>query len=116
MQNQIAKMIARLDRIEARRAAMTLRFPKWAEAYQGAYMFLVMLADMGARVSQATNPGWFEPAELTTEAVKEKAKLGNAMLAADSYADASVIAQAELGKWPKYRYPPRPQESTEETS
>jgi hypothetical protein len=70
-------------------------------------MFLAMLARMGTRVSQATNPNWFEPAELAPEAVTEKLKLGRAMLSSSCYADASMLAQAELNKWPEYRYTPR---------
>ena len=70
-------------------------------------MFRVMASDMLARVSQASNPDWFEPAQPTREAEDEVMKMAYAMEAVDSYADASMIAMKMLARWPVYPYRPR---------
>jgi hypothetical protein len=68
-------------------------------------MFLWSLDQLRARISQANNPAWFHPAEPTRNAKVKAAQLGLAMLATNSYADASTLAREELAKWPRYRYP-----------
>jgi hypothetical protein len=105
MDPQFRRLISQLDRIEGRRAAMANKLPDWAEDHQGGLMARVMLQHLGTRVSQANNPDWFDPSELTTEATREMGKLALSMLKTTSYADAYAVAQAELAKWPRYRYP-----------
>jgi hypothetical protein len=114
MQQHLSRLLGRLDRLEAHRAAAATRLPAWAEeGTQGNLMVRVMLRDLGARVSRANNPDWFEPSEPTPEAVRQMGKLAVAMLATSSYADASMLAQAELAMWPRDRYSPaRPTENS----
>jgi hypothetical protein len=80
MDQPFRQLISRLDRIEARRAAMATRLPEWAQDHQGAMMACVMLRKLGGRVSQATSPDWYEPAELLPEGTKAMGRLALSML------------------------------------
>jgi hypothetical protein len=99
----VNKQRARLD---AHIAEKVNRTPAWRKHPQGIPMLRVVMADMLARVSQADDPTWFEPADPTVRAEDEAVKLAWAMNAVDTYAEASVIAIKMLGEWPKYKYAP----------
>jgi hypothetical protein len=103
----IASLLNRIGRLEAERAAIGTRLPAWAQEHQGRLMANVMLRKLGARVAQAHNADWFEPAEMPTEATRAMGKLALSLLKTNSYAEAYSVAREALDRLPPYRYAPR---------
>jgi hypothetical protein len=97
------------SRLDAHIAEKVNRTPAWVKHPRGVPMLRVVMADMLARVSQADDPNWFEPADPTVRAEDETVKMAWAMNAVDTYAEASMVAMKMLGEWQVYRYaPPKP--------
>jgi hypothetical protein len=106
MQQRLTRLLRQIERLEARRTETETDLPAWADRDgQGFLMIKLNLRELAARVSQAADPEWFEPAEYSEQAWREATKLYWAMLESGGYREASMLAQAELAKWPRYRYP-----------
>jgi hypothetical protein len=109
MQQRLTRLLTQISRLEARRAEAETALPAWAaKGTQGFMMVTVYLKDLLARISQANDPDWYwvNPAEPIEQAWREAAALCRAMLSSDCYGDALQLANAELDKYPAYRYHP----------
>jgi hypothetical protein len=105
MQQKLTRLRSQIERLQARMTEADTALPAWAARDgQGFLMIKIRLRELAARVTQASDPEWFEPSEYSEQAWREATKLYWAMIGSGGYGEASMLAQAELAKYPPYRY------------